>query len=49
MTAHGTYSLMGHMAFLRGVVALLGLALLFLNLCKDLQGAGVAPGGSLGS
>lgn len=40
---------MGHMAFLCGVVVLLGLPLLFQDLCKDLQGAGMAPGGSLGS
>lgn len=48
-SAHKTYLLMGNMAFLGGIVVLLGLPLLFQNLCKDLQGAGMAPGGSLGS
>lgn len=40
---------MGHMAFLCGVVVLLGLSLLIQNLCKELPGAGMAPGGPLGS
>lgn len=44
-----TYLLMGHMAFLCGVVVLLGLSLLIQNLCKELPGAGMAPGGPLGS
>lgn len=40
---------MGHMAFLCGVVVFLGLPLLLQNLRQDLQGAGMAPRGSLGS
>lgn len=40
---------MGHMALLCGVVVLLGLPLLFQNLCQDLQRAGMPPGGPLGS
>lgn len=40
---------MGHVAFLCGVVVFLGLPLLLQSLCEDLQGAGMAPGGSLGS
>lgn len=40
---------MGHMAFLCGVVVFLGLPLLLQSLCEDLQGAGMAPRGSLGS
>lgn len=41
--------LMGHMAFLCGVVVFLGLPLLLQNLRQDLQGTGMAPRGSLGS
>lgn len=40
---------MGYVALLRGVVVLLGLPLLLQHLCQDLQGAGMPPGGPLGS